>query len=480
MIRSSIVLAISAAILASCSVTTPVLKQDLELPSSYHTSSVDSVHAKLQPWKVFYQDTCLASLLHHAVRNNFSSRLALARLEVAGANYAYATGALLPKVDVVAKGSAERFGEYTMNGIGNDDTNRSETLPTDKRLPNPYPEIFTGLSFSWEANLWGKLSNQRAAARNRYLASRELTRATRSWLLGAVAENYYELLGLDQEKDVLEKNIVLQRLAFEMAKIQKEGGKVNQLAVDQFEAQLLNTQTRRVAIEQTIRATEATINQLLGRFPQPINRYSIQQEPTLFQLHAGTPQQLLSNRPDIRQRELLLQAAHADVDVARAAFYPALRLSAGAGFAAFDFSKLLLTPGSAVYNVGAGLSAPLLQRKQIKAAYAAASARQRVALLDYEQTLLTAFNEVYIVSANDNNLARQIEVKEHEVQVQQHAHTSASDLFSVGFASYLEVITAQRRLLEVELELTELRMQRLKNHTLLYRALGGGWQGDDE
>jgi HAE1 family hydrophobic/amphiphilic exporter-1 len=369
----------------------------------------------------------------------------------------------------------ERFGEYTMNGIGNDDTNRSETLPNDKRLSNPYTELFTGLTFSWEVNLWGRLSNQRKAARDRYLASREMTHATTSWLLGAVAQEYYELLGLDQEKAVMKENIALQSLALDMARIQMDGGKINQLAVDQFETQLLNTQGRLLAIEQAIRISEAHINQLLGRFPQPITRNSIQQQSRLPRVPIGQPEQLLKSRPDIREQELLLTAAHADVDAAKAAFYPALRLSAGVGFSAFDLSKLFLTPGSAVYNAGAGLTAPILQRKQIKALYAAASARQRLALLNYEQTLLTAFNEVFIVSANDDNLARRIELKEHEVSVQQHAYTSANDLFSVGFANYLEVITAQRRLLEVELELAELRMDRLKNRAMLYRALGGGW-----
>jgi len=291
-----------------------------------------------------------------------------------------------------------------------------------------------------------------------------------------VAQEYYTLLGIDQKKAVLEENIALQTLALEMSKIQKEGGKVTQLAVDQFEAQLLNTQTRLIRIEQSRRSTEANINSLLGRFPTAISRDSIWHQSSIEPLNTTRPVMLLSIRPDIREKEYLISAAHADVNAARAAFYPALRLSGAAGFSAFDFSKLFLTPGSAAYGIGAGLTAPIFQRRQIKSLYAAANSKQKLAILEYEQTILQAYSEVYVVAGNDLNLSKQIAVKEKEVGIQKRAQINANELFSVGFASYLEVITAQRRLLDVELELTELKMEKLKNQAVLYRALGGGWQ----
>ena len=362
-----------------------------------------------------------------------------------------------------------------MDGVGNDDTNNSETLPEDKHLPNPYMEMFAGLTFSWEADLWGKLSNQRKAALSRLLATQEAYHVVTASLVGNVARNYYELLGLDQEQNVLQENLELQQLGLELIKIQKAGGKVNQLAVDQFEAQLLNTQNRLVGVKQRILATESKINLLLGRYPQRIDRYSIFQYDTLSYAFAGTPEQLLRNRPDIRKAEYELAASHADVDAARASFYPALKLNAGAGLAAFDISKWFLMPGSAVYNLGAGLSAPVFQRKQIKFLYEAANARQRMALLQYEKAVMNGYHEVFTVLHNLNNLGEQVRLKQEEVRVLNRAFDNSNDLFSVGYASYLEVITAQRRLLEVELELTHLRKEQLKNRAVLYRSLGGGW-----
>lgn len=100
-----------------------------------------------------------------------------------------------------------------------------------------------------------------------------------------------------------------------------------------------------------------------------------------------------------------------------------------------------------------------------------------MALINYQRALLNAYYEVYGVLNNSYNISQQVKLKQAEADVQRRAFNSSNDLFSVGYATYLEVITAQRRLLEVELELSDLKRRQLKNAALLYRALGGGWKG---
>jgi HAE1 family hydrophobic/amphiphilic exporter-1 len=139
-------------------------------------------------------------------------------------------------------------------------------------------------------------------------------------------------------------------------------------------------------------------------------------------------------------------------------------------------SKLFDLPGAAAYSLGASLTAPIIQRKRVKAMYERAKANQRLVLTEYQQTLLNAYYEVYGVLNNCYNLNEQVVLKQKEAEVQRRAFTSSNDLFSVGYATYLEVITAQRRLLEVELELSDLKRQQLKSIALLYRSLGGGWK----
>jgi multidrug efflux system outer membrane protein len=465
-----------AAVLFSCSLSQAPLVVKNTLPPSYARELSDTGSMAQKPWSVFYADSSLTRLISIALQNSPDTKVALQKIQLAKADYALQYSRMLPGVNALAKGNVERFGTYTMNGIGNEDTNRSESLPADQQLPNPYPELFAGLTFNWEVNLWGKLSSRRQAALNRLLATEEMRHGVVTRLISAIAENYYELLGLDQERKVLLENLRLQEFGLELVNIQKTGGKVNQLAVDQFESTLLSTRTRLVRVEQNIRVTEARVNMLLGRYPQPLARDSITHYRPILEVQAGKPDALLRYRPDIRESEFNLLATHADVKAARAAFYPSLMLSAAGGFSAFDVSKWFLMPGSSVYSLGAGLSAPVFQRRQIKALYATANARQQTALALYEKSLLTGYHEVYALLHNFYSLRTQIDLKQQETVVLHRAFANSNDLFAVGFATYLEVIMAQRRVLEVELELTDLKMEQLKNVAALYRATGGGWR----
>jgi multidrug efflux system outer membrane protein len=448
------------------------------MPSSYLNTS-DSSNDSFQPWSVFFQDTLLVNLLDAAVRKNFDIRTSHERSGIALSSYNIAKSRFLPEISLGVFPRVDRFGQYTMNGVGNDDTNRSETLPADQRLPNPYPEYTAGITFSWEANLWQRLSSRRSAAQARLLSSQEVIHGVTSFTVAQVATQYYELLGLDWEKKVLLENLELQRLALELMTIQKEAGRATQLAVDQFESQYLNTRNKLYRVEQEILENESSLMEMSGLFPDLVARDSIRTIDSVFYVHIGRPSELLAQRPDIREAEFNVIASHGDLISARAAFYPSLRLNGSAGFASFDLSKLL-SPASLAYGVGASLAAPVIQRRRIKALYEASDKRQRVALLGYNKAILTAFHEVYRINNNGVTIQKQIAVKRREVEVLKRATANSNELFNVGFATYLEVITAQRRLLDVELELADLYMNLLQNRALLYRALGGGWKSGGE
>jgi HAE1 family hydrophobic/amphiphilic exporter-1 len=461
----------------SCKIISESVSPEVKLPDSYYGKQDDSTENIGDfPWASFYRDSLLTDLIETAVANNLDRLIASYQRDISRAGVLVAQSNFLPFINGGVRASLDKYGEYTMNGIGNDDTNRSESLPADKRLPNPYPELFTGITFGWEANLWGKLSAIKQSAVARYMASQEVRHGVTSMIVFNVADNYFELLGLDQRRQVLMENIDLQDLALELVKIQKAGGRVNQLAVDQFESQLLHTKTLLVQVNQQILMAEARLNQLLARYPQGLRRTSIESYDSLPELFSGNPDALIFNRPDIREKELLIVSANADAMAARAAFYPSLNLSGAAGLSSLRISKLFDLPGAAAYSLGAGLTAPILQRRRVKALYERAKTNQKLYLTEYQRTLLNAYYEVYGVLNNCYNLAEQVSLKQKEAEVQRRAFNSSNDLFSVGYATYLEVITAQRRLLEVELELSDLKRQQLKSTALLYRSLGGGWK----
>ena len=191
---------------------------------------------------------------------------------------------------------------------------------------------------------------------------------------------------------------------------------------------------------------------------------------------AGAPAQLLQNRPDIRQAEQNLTAAHLDVRVARAAFYPALRLDGAIGLGAFRPGLLLRTPESLLFGLGGDLLAPLVNRNGLKAGFAAANARQTQAVVQYQRTVLSGYLDVANQLASVGNLARAYDAKTREVEALTASVAIAGSLFQSARADYTEVLITQRDALEARFDLIDTRLQQLTAAVGVYRALGGGWR----
>ncbi len=465
-------------LLSACKVTQPAApSSSLSLPGQFHAETTDSVSsiASIQ-WRNYFEDSSLKNLIQLALDNNQDNRMTLERIAASRAQMRAAKAALLPAISGVAGASTTRFGEYTMNGVGNFDLNQSENVPDDKRIPDPYPDFLVGLSFDWEVDVWGKLKNRRKAAVARYLASESMSKAVQTWLISDVASTYYELLALDAEIDVLNENIELQKLGVQLITELKEGGKANQLGIDQFEALLLNSQAQ---LEEKLRVRQSTtyaLQRLIGKVEVPLERSQLDEALATPKFReVGLPAQLLQYRPDLREAELALEATRFDVIAAKAAFYPSLNLFGMAGFNAFDFSKLFFNPGSLAYQLGAGLAAPIFNRRQIQAQFEVAKADQRIALLEYEKRTLNAYLEVLDLINQIQTIENQLQYKGQEVSVLQRSIDNSNTLFSVGYANYLEVITAQSRALQSSIELADLKASQLQAQVQLYRALGGGW-----
>ncbi|WP_316934376.1 TolC family protein [Hymenobacter sp. AT01-02] len=227
--------------------------------------------------------------------------------------------------------------------MGNFDTNLSQNIEGQRRIPTTLtPDYFLGLRASWELDLWGKLRSRRKAAYLRLLASVEGRNLVVTSLVAEVARGYYELLTLDNQLASLERNATLQQRGLDIMRVQKQAGRATELAVQQFAAQLLRTRSLGFEVRQRITETENQLNQLLGRYPRRIARgRALAQQELPTRLVAGLPSHLLLRRPDVRQAELELTAAHADVDAARAAFLPSLTLTPYLGFNAFRTAALL-------------------------------------------------------------------------------------------------------------------------------------------
>ncbi|RPA68235.1 efflux transporter outer membrane subunit [Cyclobacteriaceae bacterium YHN15] len=451
--------------------------ENLQIPESFESTQEEAENSvALLHWEEFFEDDILKNLICIALENNQDNLKTLERIKIARANYRIAKAGWLPEISGIAGASERRFSEFTMDGVGNADANLSPNVPEDKRIPDPYLDFIVGAGFNWELDVWGKYKNLRKAASARYLASEEMANHVKTWLISEIAVGYYRLIGLDEEIRILEEYIGLQESAFDLSKDLKTSGKENQLAVDQFEALLLNSKSLFVEKQMELRSTELYLTSLLGIYQLDHKRTSLEDALEIPELiRVGLPSELLVYRPDIRIAERELLASHADVKAARAAFFPSFNLFGMAGFNAFDFGKLFFNPASAVYQFGAGLAAPVFNRNQIKMGFETANAAQQIAWYDYEQTVLKSYLEVLDLVNQFEAYQMQVQLKTNEVSVQKRSVDNSNTMFLVGYANYLEVINAQSRALLAEIELVELKTQKLQTNVKLYKALGGGW-----
>jgi multidrug efflux system outer membrane protein len=480
MLRFITLFSVLTMLAAGCRVATPAEPvASPAAPKSFgkNPTPSDTLGAGAMPWRQFFRDSALVGLIDTALRQNLDVRIALTRIETYQAQYLARRGALFPTVSATGTGALDRYGKYTLNGVGNYDTNLSQNIDGRQRIPGPIvPDLFVGLRSSWEIDLWGKLRSRRKAAYLRVLGSEQGRNLVITNLVADVARAYYELLTLDSQLATLERNARFQEEGLRLTKVQKQAGRVTELAVQQFAAQALRTQSLAYETRQRITETEANLNQLLGRYPQPIRRSRLLPNQSLpASLSAGLPSTALLRRPDVRQAEFELQAARAEIDAARAAFLPSLTLTPYVGVNAFR-TNLLLDPGSVVYGAVAGLAGPILNRAQYRADLRQAVAANYEGYYRYQQALQTGFREVVVGLQGLENYRAAADLRAREVAQLRSAVATSNELFIAGYASYLEIITAQRSVLEAELSLADARQAQLLQSVNLYRALGGGWQ----
>ena len=458
---------------AGCKVPAAVeTNENKRVPTDYGNTG-DSTNAATIPWRNFFKDPYLINLIDSGLAHNQEMKIVLQEIEIAKNDVMYRQGALTPTVGARLGLGVEKVGRYTSQGAGD----ASTEMTPGKQVPDALTDMSAALFANWEVDIWHKLHNAKKAALTRYLSSVEGRNFLKTNLIAEIAYSYYELIALDNQLKIVQQNIELQQNALEIMKIQKEAARVTELAVQRFQASVLNSQSLEFGIRQRIRETENRINFLTASFPRNIPRDSshfMTLEPSVVE--SGIPSQLLANRPDIKQAELDLMAAKLDVKVARAEFYPSFSISAAIGFQAFKPSYLFMFPESLLYSLAGDLAGPLINKNAIKAEFYTANAKQLQAMYNYERSILNAYLEVSTQLSKVENLGKSFELKNREVEVLTKSIDISNSLFTSARADYFEVLMTQRDALESKLDLIDTKKEQLNAVINIYRNLGGGWQ----
>jgi outer membrane protein, multidrug efflux system len=458
---------------AACKLPVLVSKTENKTVPANYNNSQDATNTAAGKWPAYFTDPYLVALIDTALKNNQELNITLQEIEITKNEIRARKGEYLPFVGVKGGVGVEKVGRYTSQGAGDATTE----IKPGKEMPDPLPDFLLAAYATWEVDIWHKLRNAKKAAVTRYLSTVEGRNFVITTLIAEIANSYYELLALDNQLEIVKKNIDIQNNAFEVVKQQKEAARATELAVRKFEAEVLKTKSLQYDIRQQITETENRINFLLGRFPKPIARNTQAFDSIgLNPVQAGIPSQLLANRPDIKQAELELAASRLDVQVAKAQFYPSVGISAAIGYQAFNPTYLLRTPESILYSLAGELVAPLVNRNAIKAAYSNANAKQIQAVYNYERTIINAYVEVANQLSKMDNLEKSYALRVKQVEALTQSITISNDLFRSARADYMEVLLTQRDALESKFELIETRKEQMKARVNIYQALGGGWR----
>jgi multidrug efflux system outer membrane protein len=464
---------------SSCKVPRVAQVKPLEaVPAQYpDISSRDSAALGNVPRALFFSDPDLQRIITDVLQYNPEIRMALERINMAGASLRQSRGALLPGISALARASGTRYGKYTMEGVGNFDTNLSGNIEDDQRVnTNITPDFWLGLAASWELDLWGKLRQQKKAAAHRFWATKAAHQWVVSMLVSQTATAYYELVALDKEAGILKEHLAIQERALEIVKMQKEAGRATSLAILQFEAQLLETKSAQRANQRQQELLIHLLNRLRGKYEGSVERSAAW--PSMVaegSLQPGVPATMLATRPDVQEAALQLNAAHADAKAARAAFFPNITLSAYTAFNAFN-PNLVFSLSSIGAQMLGGLTAPIFQGHQIRGRFAIAHAEQEQAFQQYRDRALTAYNEV-VDELRKLAYGREIQdLKLQQVAALSEGVEVANELYLNGYADYLEIITAQKSKIATQLELINTQREMALSVIALYRASGGGWQ----
>ncbi|WP_264523996.1 TolC family protein [Flavobacterium sp. N502536] len=458
------------AVFSGCQIGKDYVRPTLAMPQEFRGNNAlqQSKDSTLLPWKSFFTDPALQNIIDNVLQRNYDMKIALNTIQINEEYLKESKAAWLPSVSAGIGTSRNYYSDNSLNGLNG--FNLSNTIGT-KRV-----EDYTlNAGLSWEIDIWGKVKNQKKAALNEWLQSLESRKILQTRLIASAASSYYTLLMLDEQLAITRKNLALSDNTVKLIRVQFENGEATALAVQQAEVQYKSTQAFIPDLEQEKFIQENALNVLMGNQPDPIVLSESKANFTApEQLTSGVPASLMSNRPDVRQKEFELRAASARIGVAQAGLYPALNITAAGGLNSFQSSNWLNIPGSLFGTLAGGLTEPIFNKRKLKTAFNVSKIAYEQKTEEFRKTVLQATKEVSDAMVKVEKLKEKIIITASKNELLQTAINNAGLLFTNGQANYLEVILVEQNLIENELNLSSLKRQEALAYIEFYRALGGG------
>lgn len=450
----------AAALLSSChiykaydrpeDITTEGLYRDTATTAA--TLVADTTNFGNLPWQEVFTDPQLQTLIEKALTSSPDILTAGLKVKEAQAALTSAKLAYLPTLTLSPQGVASSWDKGKAT--------QTYSLPVNA---------------SWQVDLFGQVLNPKRQAKASLEQVRAYEQNVRVQLIANTANLYYTLLMLDRQLQITEGTVDILKKNAETVQAMKDAGfyGTTQAAVEQSKATYAQVQASLPDLQANLREVENTLCLLLGEPGHAIDRSTLETQQLPSEFSAGLPLQLLSNRPDVRAAEQALAAAYYNTNIARANFYPRITLSGSAGWTN-SAGGAIVNPGKLLASAVASLTQPLFQNGANIARLKIAKAQQEEAKIQFEQALLNAGNEVSNALYQYQSCTDKVKVRTLQVTSAQKASEYTQELFQLGSATYLEVLSAQQAHLNAQLSEVNDTFSRMQAVISLYQALGGG------
>ncbi|MEM6820442.1 MAG: efflux transporter outer membrane subunit [Verrucomicrobiota bacterium] len=418
----------------------------------------DSI-AKGAWWEIFNQPQ-LNQLQQEARANNQSLAAALARIDSARARSRQSKADFFPELSANPSYSRSRRSTQTSGGVFG---------------RNPSDEFRVPFDLSYEVDLWGRVRRTFEASQAEAEGSVADFENLLLSLQSELAQNYFSYQSLNAEVGILEETLRTRLERRDLIEKRVTIGSSSQLDLVRAESDLKTTEADLETIRLQRSQLQNVIATLLGQPASKFTMPSIGSElPEPPVIPVGLPSSLLERRPDVASAERTLAARNAEIGVAKASFFPVIRLTGQTGFAAEDIADLFTASGR-IWSYGPSISLPIFQGSRLRAQLSSAESEYQAAVADYRQQILIAFQEVEDALVALESLNRRFVAEEAATLAAREAERLSTLRYESGVVDYIEALDAQRTALGLERTMIRTRGQKLVTAVALIEALGGGW-----
>ena len=418
-------------------------------------SSADQVSIAGQRWQNFYSDERLKGLIALGLENNKDFESARLAIEKARAQYQITDLNDLPAIN------------------GNGGYTRQAQNRTDKN-PNSSYNVNLGLA-NYELDFWGKIASLKDQALQNFLATTAAKDSTQISLISNIAQSYANLSYSLAQLKLAEATVESREKSLFIADKRFEAGIDPKLPSLQASASLENAKLAVLRAQSSILKSRNALQFLVGG-PIPTNLIPTPAVSNITSqqiFSAGLPSELLRYRPDVLQAEYNLKAAGANIEVARASYFPSISLASSIGVSSGSLDDLFKS-GAVGWSFGPSISVPIFDAGRLDANYDVAKIEREQTLAGYEKSIQTAFREVSDVLATRATLGEQLEAQYRLQDNFEQTFQIADARFKAGIANYLDVLDAQRSLFSTQQGILDLELQKIVSQVELYQVLGGG------